>query len=547
LAGGVQTAVGTAETATALNPVADFLNTGGEAQVVEGGMKNIAGGLATSMVAAHDLGYQVSGTQADLAGRQARMDVSRAVNAVGAEQVQGFRDFSVGMGTAAIGMGAKGEDFLKETISDANMQRMAAARISPEQMTQMAQMGQSQMGSMFNENQIFNARSMEQRGLGTMQENMQRTAALASAGANNPTASLGAITEAAITKGLDSSKALNAVVEHTATMAASSAGRAMGLDTTAAAATLLTAGITKDTPNKEAALEHAADVQQIARGIGTNIGANYAGMVSMARTQQTLGIGGVQAVAAESIDTETLMAINEEKDPKKKIRRLQELGVNLEGQKDANGKPKDVNAQVASMLENRQTKLLEAGGKGLIFNNRAELQKRVNSAKSIDDLSGADVTELGDIARFSGMTGGAKDMFGTLKGVKTPVANETFGPQAPTDQTMLGKLDKQRTAGFEQLSTAAATGASALGGATAAVNKLTDAFSKLISAMPSVEKEATTAGGKAAAGEKGMNMNISGFNDAIDKLNKVLNNALTKSGVGTGSMDSKQRPKPPGP
>jgi hypothetical protein len=322
-------------------------------------------------------------------------------------------------------------------------------------------------------------------------------------------------------------------------MAASSAGRAIGLDTTTAAATLLMSGVAKDAPNKEAALEHAADVQDIARGIGTNIGANYAGMVSMARTQKNLGVGGIQAVAAESIDTETLMAISNEKDPKVKIRRMQELGVNLEGKGD-------VNKSLAGMLQDRQTKLLEAGGKGLIFNNRDALQKKVNSAKSLDELSGTDVTELGNIARFAGMTGGAKDMFGVMKGITSPIAKESFGPVNVDANKTQSSLDKLRTAGFEQLSTAAATAAGNLGGAAKAITTLTSAIESLSKEMPNIEKGATTAAGRSASGDKGMNVDVTKFNGAIDKLDKVLNNVLAKSSLGAGSSD-KQRMKPPGP
>jgi len=531
-----QIGVGGVEVATGANLLSNTLSSGQQAQAVEQGIKNIAEGAATGMIATNDLGTGVSAGQAVLQGRQARLDLSRAVNAVGAEQVQGFKDFDVGMGAAAIGMGSRGEGFLNRTISDSNLSRMASARISPEQMIQMSKMGVDSMGSMFNENMVFSARANEQHGLGTMQENLQRTAALASAGSNNPAASLGAITEAAVAKGLDSSKALNAVVDHTAQMASTSMGRAIGLDTSGAAAALLMAGITKDTPNKEAALERAASVQDYANTVGTNIGTNYAGMVSIARTQQTTGIGGIQAVKAESIDTAALMAINDEKDPAKKVRMLQEAGINLAGNKD-------VNSTVSKMLENRQMKMMEGGGRGFNFSNREALLKRVNASKSMDELNGEDVTELADIAP-AGM--GAKDQYGMLKGVKAAIGKETFGPGAPTDNTALGKADKIRTAGFEQLATAAATGATALGGATTAVNTLTAAFDKLIKAMPGTEREATTAAGKAAGGDKGMSVTIVELNSAIKNLSTVLNNALSKANIGPSNSD-RQRAKLPGP
>jgi hypothetical protein len=485
------------------------------------------GNLSGSAVALSDYARNVSGGQAEIAARQARLSVANAVNAVGAEQIQGFRDFSVGLGTAAIGMGSSGGDFLRRSISGDNMSRMTASRISPEQMVQMTQMGVANMGSMFNENQIFEARNYERRGLGSMGENMQRMAGLAAAGSNNPSSSLSAITEAAITRGLDSSKALNAVVDHTASMAASTAGRAMGLDTTAASATLLMAGVAKDAPNKEAAIEHAAAVQDIAHGISANIGANYAGMSAVARTQRTLGVGGPQAIAAQLIDVDTLKTIQGLGTPGAKAAALRNKGVNVA--------ESTVDKSISGMLSDAEMKLLEAGGKGIALSGSIKgglggLRSRLDKAGGFGDLSPEDQASLGLIGGFSGMKGGGKDMFGVLKGVNAEVGKEAYGPSAAPDK-MLASLDKLRTTGFEQLATAAQTGAAAFGGAAEAVDKLTTAFDNLAASMPKIEGESTTSAGRATASGRGMNVDVTKFNGAIDKLDAVLNKALKNAGV----------------
>lgn len=513
--------------------------TGGTGGAIAGAIAGAAGGIANATVGGFDFARDVTQNQSRVAMTNASLEARRQVIAVGAEQLQGFRDFSVGMGTAAIGMGGAGEKFLRSGVSDANLSRMAQARISPEQMAQMAQMGVASMGTMFNQEQVYTARGMEQRGLGTVSENMQRMAGLAAAGSNNPAASLGAITEAAVSKGLDSSKALNAVVDHTASMAAATSGRAMGLDTTAASAAMLMAGVAKDAPNKEAAIEHAATVQDIAHGISANIGANYAGMTAIARTQRTLGVSGSQAVAAQLIDIDTLKTINDLDTPAKKAAALRKQGVNVSAEKVTDAIPK--------MLRDAETKLLEAQGSGIILGNTVKggltgLQGRIDKANTLEDLdktSPEDVAALGQIAKFRGMKGGAADMFGALKGVNATVEKETMGPTPVDDTKMLTSLDKLRTTGFEQLAAAAATGATALGGAAEAVDKLTEAFDGLRESMPATEKEATTAAGKSAAGGEGLD--IEGFNVAIKNLGVVLKDALKKSNMSTDTSDHRQK------
>ena len=540
--GVAQIAAGATQEGSTLNPLNSAFNTSSAAKALKEGATDIMSGTATIAVGGSDLLRGVSGGQADIAGRNARMEVSRAINAVGAEQLQGFRDYNVGLGAATIGMGGAGEAFLQR-MNDVNnnsvqvpmLQRMASARISPEQMTMMAQQGVANMGSMFNENQIFAARGAESRGFGSMQENMQRMAGLASAGSNNPQSSLASVMEVALTRGLDSSKALNAVVDHTATMAASSTGRAYGMDTTAAASALVTAGITQNTPNKEAALERNASIQDKLNSIGTNTNVNYAGMVNTARIGRTTGLDGVSSIIAGGIDDATLMSLGAGSGAQ-----LQRMCVDVRG--------KNVGTLVSQLKEDRQMQFLETGNLSINF-NRADALKRINSGTALtaDEQLGIDQS-----ARLQGLTG--DELISRTRAIKqgidpnAPTGNKALGAVDNDDKSLRGSIDRMRTMGFEQLTQAASTAAQNLGGAAKAIGTLTTAFENLEKAMPNIEKSATTAAGRAAAGGKGLN--VDGFNVAIDKLDAVLNAALKKSGLGantSSTSDTRQKTMPPGP
>ena len=179
--------------------------------------------------------------------------------------------------------------------------------------------------------------------------------------------------------------------------------------------------------------------------------------------------------------------------------------------------------------------------------DRGDALKRINKGEALTPEEEQGINRsasLDTIKTGQNVTGG--DLTNHIKSITSGAAKETFGPPGPQGDTTRGKLDLQRTAGFEQLSTAAKTAAENLGGAAAAVKTLTTAIGDLSKNMPGIEKNATTAAGKSAGGDKGMDVAVTKFSTAIDKLDKVLNNALNKSSLGAGS-DSKQRQSAPGP
>jgi hypothetical protein len=339
--------------------VSGVMGTAGTAtNEVQQGVLDMATGAANTAVNATDISRHISTTAAKIQGTQSYLAASTALQHVGAEQLQGFRDMGVGLGVAAQSMGGRGGDFLNQTISGANLDRMADARISPEQMAKMAQFGAQNIGSTFNASQIFAARGLERSGMGSMQENMQRMSTLASAGSNNPQAGLASVLESAVTKGLDSSKALNIVADNTASMVQASAGRAMGFDTTAAASQIATAAINKGDPNQEYAAARAMTVAENLKGVGTDTGMNFAAMSATARISQNTGLSGTQAIIAQGFDDATLKTMRGEKDPKKVMEALRMRGINA---KD----PADAKRIADALVQDRLVTTFTGGGAGL--------------------------------------------------------------------------------------------------------------------------------------------------------------------------------------
>jgi hypothetical protein len=524
LGGIAQMGAGAAESGAGLNPFTAAFYTSANVNSLKAGAGDLIGGGATTAEAYMDLNRNVSGGQANIAGRQARMAVTRAMQQTGAEQLQGFRDFGVGLGIAAQGMGAGGEAFLQSTVNAAQLDKLAAARISPEQFAQMAQVGVNSMGSGFNQEQILGARALERRGLGSMQTNMERQAQLYAAGANNPQEGLGRILEAAIPKGFDNSKLVGQLVQYSAAAAQSAGGAATGLNMTGAAARLLTSGIGPETTNKEAMLQHAADVSGAFKGVETNVSTSYAGMVSVARTQRTLGQGGVRAVLAESMSTEKLMTLRENMSPEA----LSKAGLSRN----------TTQAQVEQLITNRQTKVLEAGGAGLIQANQIPgLLARIKSKGEYNKLNDKDKDTVNTIAGLERIQTGTEvqgeDIVKRVVGAGTR-AGTGDGKGVFSDKnvgTLQKSMDDLRTQGFVQLSTAASAAAKSLdqiAGAGKGIEALVTAFKEVEKTIGTTEKGAATAAARGAAGGKGFD--TTQWDAAAQKLNTILDKIISKQG-----------------
>lgn len=450
VAGGVaQTAAGGVRIASTLNPVENAMSTSAAMGQRLQGAGEVAQGLSNTAVAGADMYRDVSGSAARIAGTNSQMEARRQLSMVSATQLQGFRDFAVGMSTAAIGMDGHGGAFIERMVNKDNMQAMVNSRISPEQMSQMAQMGVQQVGSTFNESQIFSARGLERSGFGSMQENMQRMSQLATAGSNNPQAGLSSVLEAAFGKSLDGSKVLNMMVENTGAMVQQSTGRAMGLDTTAASAQLLAAGVNPNEKNQEFAMNRAATAAERMREIGTDTGVNFAAMSATARISKMTGLGGTEAIIAQQLDDQTLRTMKG-MEPNKIREKLFDRGIDVK-----EGGEQEL---VDKLIKARTITNLQGGGAGLAMG--------VDASSIADKLAaGTPLTKAEQLAynqssTLGGFAGGAEAQRAATAinsaeptgATKDKIADAMAGKGGSDQQKM---LDDMRTQGFKQLSQAA--------------------------------------------------------------------------------------------
>ena len=455
------------------------------------------------------------------------MDARRALLKVSAEQLQGFRDFGVGLGTAAQGMGKRGEAFLTQNMSEGNLQNMANARLSPEQMAQMSQHGVQQMGSQFQSSQIFAARGLERSGMGSMGENMQRMAMLAGAGSNNPQAGIGSVLEAAVSKGMDSSKAISMMVENTAAIVqANSAATAAGINTTGTAATLLAGSIDPNQKNQEFAVQRAASAVEAAKTITTDTSVSYAGMVNTSRMSKTTGLGGVESIYASKLSTAEIRGLQQQT-PEAAKEALLKMGVNVTGAKGG------VQGFLQQALENQTQQMFTGAGSLALGTDkeRAALSKKALAGKSWNDLTESEKGMVGKLGVNTGLTG--EEFFNTAAGIKNAQNSAAAGKEV--EKSMKGEggsatlktLDDLRTSGFKQLSEAALQATKNLGGATKALETLShmSAAYEKFGAQGGEGKFSTAAADSAGTFGKSTIQ----FKDAVDKFDDIIR----RSGIST--------------
>lgn len=533
VAGGVsQMAAGGVRVASTMNPGENLFATSSVmSQRLQGIGELIQGGVNAG-VSGGDLLRDVSGSQASIAGVNAQIEARRQLAAVSADQLQGFRDFGVGVSTAALGMGSRGGGFVERMVNKSTMTSMANARISPEQMSEMARIGVGQIGSTFNESQIFGARGLERSGLGTMGENMSRMAALASSGTNNPQAGLGSVLEAAFSKSLDGSKVLNAMAENTGVMVQTSAGRAMGIDTTAAAAGILAANVNPNESNQEFAVQRAITASQRMRELGTDTGVNFAAMSATSRISKMTGVGGDEAVILQQLDDQTLRTMKGMK-PNELSTKFKDIGVGVQAGKEGD--------MVNNLIKARLVTNLQGGGAGLSQGiNASQLADSILSGKRMSDLPNGDQLAIGRAGRLAGFAGGDEFIraatainVGEPNSVAKTRVSEGFAGKGGTDQQQ--SLDDMRTQGMKQLSQAAVE-------ATANFKTAADALKALGQLAKSVEGIGDQGGeGKfktAAADSAGtFGKSTMQFERSVDLFTKAISDLVSKSGI-SGNDDS---------
>lgn len=533
IGGGIaQTIAGGVRIASTMNLTENAMATStAMANRLQGASDILSGGVNTAVSGA-DLYRDVSGSAAAIQAVQAQMAARRQLAAVSAEQLQGFRDFSVGLGVAAQGMGSRGAGFLGRTINRSNLNAMINARISPEQFAQLSQVGVQEIGSLFDEGQLFGARGLERSGFGNLSENIQRMGVLATAGANNPQAGLGNVLEAAFTKSLEGSKVLNMMVENTGAMVQQSAGRAMGIDTTAAAAQILAAGVNSNDPNQEYALQRAVTAAERIRAIGTDTGVNFAAMSATARISSMTGVSGDEAIILQELDDETLRSMRGMK-PNELNSFFRDIGVGVQ-----EGSERDL---VEKLIKARLITNLQAGAAGLSQGiDATKLADEIMSGKKLSDMSLTDQLVIGRTGRFAKFAG-AKEFMRSATALIAEEPNETikgevagaFKGEGGSEQMRI--LDDMRTQGFKQLSQAAVE-------ATASFKTAADALKALGVLAKSVENIGDTGGeGRfktAAADAAGtFGKSVMTFQESVNEFSTAINNAINRSGISRGEVN----------
>lgn len=516
-AGGIQVAEAVGQKANPL-AYASGASTQNTQAVITGGQNVLQGG-AQMAIGASDLARGTSAGAAQLAGYQANMQARQAINAIGASQAQGLRNFYTDLDVAGQSLGSGANAFLQNATSEENMQNMADARMSPEQYAKLSAQGAETMGSTFDGNQTITARYMEQGGFGNASTNMARMAQLSQAGGNNPAASMQGVLEAAFSKSLDSSKALSMMVENTTAMAANTNLAASGLDVTAASATMLASTTNPNMANREAALQQAVTAGQLTQQITTDRSVSFSGMVNTAGIQKATGMSGVESILAQG------MTIQE-------LKTLQGAGAGAAAAAYQN-QGMNVNADnadevTAKLLREKQNQLVRDKGMALGVNT-GEIADKMRAGT----LTDAEKRTMGQAWNLGGGKGGFDEFNRQFNGVtstntqagvdKAAAATSGGGPE-----DMKKQMDALRTSGFKQLTEAAQLASTQLKEFGGAMKVFTDLQNKFEKGGVGNEKEFSGAGAKMA---ESFSTSTGMFKDSVGQFDEAVKMLAKKVGV----------------
>lgn len=255
------------------------------------GALNAASGFASGAIELTAEQRQTNMMATKIAGTQAFKGAQKAMTYVSGQQLQRYRDYMMGINETAGAMGGEvGEAFLERTGGADFLDSLSAAGIGTKEFAQLSLRGAGQMGSQFKESQIFSAVNLERKGYGTAEQNMQRIGMLSAAGQGDSASNLGRIIEDAMQRGLNSSKALDMIVENTAkTSEAAMLAGAAGDPSTGVATAILRA-VDQSNPNKEQALKMSLQGFERSEAAQTNTAASLAGFMNVDRNMKALGV-----------------------------------------------------------------------------------------------------------------------------------------------------------------------------------------------------------------------------------------------------------------
>lgn len=281
-----------------------FLGNAQTVQNIAGGVQAAGEGISQGLIVGKDMYQHISDSAVELQGNLAAMDFNKASSHIPGSQLQAYRNHILGMGAAAREMGAGvGGKFIDETGSAAFMERMIGVGLSSEQAAKLAQYGASTMGSTFSAGDLIRAKHLENWGMGTAEENLQRQAIFSQAGSQNPSQTLAKVLAQGVAEGFNNSKQLNLIAENTGQMVEQAASRGSQYDVGDIAAKMLTAAIDKSNPNKEFAITQQAAGMKSIETMLTDTSTSIPNMIGVARLQKDLDINQTTATVLTKTPT----------------------------------------------------------------------------------------------------------------------------------------------------------------------------------------------------------------------------------------------------
>jgi|GEM_PF-4993693 len=504
-------------------------------------------------------GGGISGTAENLAEQQRQIQLQEEMSRITGAQRQKLYNYSMSSRTAALTAGgAQGQSYFDQYAGpggDAMLAKMANMRIGADQFAELSAQGFQQGGSTFNPNSIFTAREMESRGYGTMSQNVGRISQLAAAGSQNPQASFGSVLEAAFSKSLDSSKALDMMVQNTAALVQVSAGAARGMDTTASSAAIISGLVDSNNPNKEFAIQRATNAADILNQINTGTGVNFADMSGIAAIAAGTGVGQMGAVNLKKLDNQTRAAIGarlddiDKMDPKERGAAEAQLrsdmtlkyGLGSFLNKDTG----DINKQALRKGLDLTSESIFRKGEFIanVDPNLPGYQEFTQGKLTADELMKRfpnTAVKVGESAAALGLTvdevasGGraASTAAGAAKAAE--VQGKAMGPEP---KTAFSDADKLATAAMQNMTKEAMLAAKELGGVAQALSKISEATEKLGGKLnESTSDEFRGAAAKAAADFK---IAADTFTGGVSQFGTFLKTYSERANIKLPSSDSK--------
>lgn len=473
---------------------------------------------------------------------------AQAINGIPGQQLQTYRNYIMGINDAAGQMGgAAGEGFLNQAGGGAFLGNMAAAGIGGKEMAALSFSGASAMGSMFNAGQIFDAAGLEKIGFGTATTNMQRMGTLGAAGIGDAGQNLSKLIEEGMQRGLNSSKAIDLIVENTARMTEESAMMGGGADPTEFLAKNILAAIDRTNPNKEMAAKIAYQTYQGNEGARHNIAASFPGIINVDRNMKDLGTDRMSAALLTQIPTHMLGAYKD-KSPEELKEFLEGRGVktgNMDPSMFQDGKLISILGVNASVSELAQQSGVgyATGSPGGLLAEGLKLKGGGNNDVLSALITGKNMGVLTEEQRnlrsgvASGLAINGKNPAATianafsLAGIQLPpeVQKTLAEMEAQASGTARGAATYEKRLGGMAEAGQMAQGATLLGGGSGkqAIQALAqsgrDAF---VSAGENAEKAWTDAASKTAAG---FGESVTNLNTSTGKLNDAASNLLAST------------------